>query len=108
VDFCCHRVNQAPETIQRQLAAGGRWQRDGEGRLVRGSWQAVRKSLTAAANAVIAAVGSGGKAAAAAAAGFGPDKGPADAAGWGEGGDADALQALLSAQPGAVVSFTGN
>lgn len=77
---------------------------------MRGSWQAVRKSLTAAANAVMAAVGSGGKAAAAAA-GFGPDRGaagPADAAGWVEGGDADALQALLSAQPGAVVSFTGN
>jgi hypothetical protein len=110
------RVNQAPETIQRQLQAGGRWQRDGEGRLVRGSWKAVRNSLAAAAQAVMAAVGSGGKAAAAAAGGgLGQvaREGAGDVAsgGWAEGendADAAALQQLLSAAPGAVVGFSGN
>lgn len=109
-------MNQAPESIQRQLAAGGRWTRDGEGRLVRGSWKAVRNSLSAAAHAVMAAVGSGGKAAAAAAGFGGKDAGAAAegagaAAGWeeeGQAGDANALELLLSAPPGAVVSFTGD
>lgn len=110
------RVNAAPESIQRQLQAGGRWRRDGEGRLVRGSWKAVRNSLSAAAQAVLAAVGAGGQAvaaagglgqAAAAAAGEGAVA-PEGAGGWEEGRDADALQQLLSAAPSAVVSFTAN
>ena len=85
---------------------------------MRGSWKAVRTSLSAAAHAVMAAVGSGGKAAAAAA-GFRDRDGDAGAAaegagaaaGWeeeGQAGDANALELLLSAPPGAVVSFTGD
>lgn len=123
------RVNQAPASIQRQLAAGGRWRRDGEGRLVRGSWKGVRNSLSAAAMAVMAAVGTGGRAAAAAAAaavasgrtslrGGAAATGEAAGAlggregglmrGWGEAEspeDAAALQQLLSAAPGAVITF---
>lgn len=113
------RVNAAPESIQRQLQAGGRWRRDREGRLVRGSWKAVRNSLSAAAQAVLAAVGAGsqavaaagglGQAAAAAGEGAVADSvAPEGSSGWEEGRDAAALRQLLSAAPSAVISFTSN
>jgi hypothetical protein len=89
------RVNALPASAQRQLQAGGRWARDGEGRLVRHGnsarrLQAVRASLVAAAAAVTKALSGGGS---------GTGGGAAEPA------DADALAQLMAAAPGQVVGF---
>jgi len=115
------KVNQLPDSAQRQLQAGGRWARDTEGRLVRSSWKAARNSLAAAAQTVLAAVGvrSGGATAAgpaaaetAAAGGTAAGTavtGTAAAVGeWRDSQDAAALQQLLSAAPGSVVTFAAS